>query len=238
VVTLADLASLGITPSDSSPPTMSVHARVLKDTLTGVPSTAVGGGGGQGTLQIWVALRYGGSLTTSGTSASTDRVWLGVSTNSNASYLSPGLASGTVSVVDDGVGIRYTRNGIPVAATITGAPLVGAILMLWSCGPTGGGTISYDVDQLAAVAGATIDPLGTYLNGAEDIPKYPVSLADLASDVTAVLPAISSGVMIAANAGTYYVAGPAGPYRDSSARATQRLPADRLLVCASGDHCR
>lgn len=175
-ITPADLALVGLIPSDSTPPRFSARAAIQRATL--INQTIDGAKFANG--QWYVIARYNGAgASLAGpVNAATDVVWIGDSTGPNA------LGAGSADVVWTGAGSTGTytltanekiliRNNVPLRATYGGKDFSGLILFFFGQAPANG-AVGLSVGRMAVIPGATISPTAQYMN----LPEDAVSLVD------------------------------------------------------------
>lgn len=201
-ISVADLALIGLTPSDSSPPVFSVRAAIQLSTL--VNQTIDNSVSGTSFLNgYWqVALRYNdaGASLAGPNNASTDVVFIGTAVTPSSGI---GIGNGD-SVWSGSTGAQTVnsdekilrRQNVPLRATYGGKALSGIILQFFGNAAAAGAT-SYDVGRVALIAGSTISETTTYLNRPED-DVFLVDRRNLAASVLAAIDGATSETSVAA----------------------------------------
>lgn len=166
--TPADLALIGVTPSDTSPPKIGIRFELL-NTSQNVQA-----------VYPWVVLHYG-TYPKSGTLVDEAR-------NIRWAHYSTGNSEGSSTVYQAGplvtaattLGTVYTRAGIPIPATRDGEPLVAVQIHCIVSPADASNPVVTQLTRSAIIAGsAAPDATDLYLNGAEDAPRRQVTQADL-----------------------------------------------------------
>lgn len=169
-ITLADLVALGVTPSDVSPPAMSFCGAIDLATLVNqtINVAAITNG------QCWLCLRYAGAgaaLEGTAHSGATDVI---INTSRSAGASASGLGN-LDPVWNNAIPAAsltaseklFTFQNVPIRATYGGQALTGILLVFFG-NATASGESSFVTGGVAAISGATINPLLPYMNGAED----------------------------------------------------------------------
>ena len=169
-ISAADLAQIGVTPNDTTPPTISVMASMVLSGLTNLQAPVSATDNSHS--KVWIILRYNGvgGSTSIGYPGGSDQqhiVFTPYGTGPNTSNYTDSRFSGIAnSNVLSSTEFQVCRKGIPVPATINGQALTGVII----CGigySTAAGLAKMHLGHCAVVAGPAITQTSVYANPAD-----------------------------------------------------------------------
>lgn len=165
-ITPEDLASIGVIPSDETPPTVSMKASMYKDLITDTGSSR--------STQIWFLLKYDADLTPSYASENNVRLFSGI-----GQFLGDGneLFKHESEAVDDINSFGYLAKGVKIPATLNGKSFSGITIVFFGHSDSMMEQ-QYAYGNLAVIKGDEIDYEHSYRNHA-DSEYFKVSNSDI-----------------------------------------------------------